>query len=421
MRVLILGGGGREHALAWKLRQSERLEALFCAPGNPGIEALASCVPLSAEDPTAVVELVRRERIDLVVVGPEAPLVAGVSDAVRAAGVACFGPDAAAAALEGSKAFAKEIMAEAGVPTAAFRTFTDPLAAEAWAREQGRIVVKVDGLAAGKGVIVALSPEEGAEAVRSLAAIGAGNQKLVLEEVLEGEEVSVIALCDGERYVLLPPAQDHKRVGEGDTGPNTGGMGAVCPVPFVSAATLEEIGRSVIRPVLKTLAHRGAPFRGALYAGLMMTESGPRVLEFNARFGDPETQVLVEVLDEDLLLLLDACARGTLEERPLRSSGAAVGVVLAAAGYPASPRKGDRLEGLDSVPADVQVFHAGTAREEGGLVTSGGRVLTVCARRESIGEALEAALQVAGSIRAPGLHFRRDIGRRALSRGGDAT
>lgn len=415
MRVLVLGGGGREHALAWKLAQSPHLTQLWCAPGNPGTAAHARNVPLRPDDPAAVVAFAREQRVDLVVVGPEAPLMAGVADALAAAGVACFGPVAAAARVEGSKAYAKEVMAAAGVPTAAAETFTDPARAEAAARAMGRVVVKADGLAAGKGVVVALSPEEAVAAVREMTALGEAGRRLVLEEVLEGEEVSVIALCDGERYALLPPAQDHKRVGEGDTGPNTGGMGAYAPAPFLSREALAQVGEQVISPVLALLRERGAPFRGALYAGLMLTRAGPRVLEFNARFGDPETQVLMMQLREDLLPLLDACARGRLEARPLlEHPGASVGVVVAAHGYPASPRKGDPVA-LGAVDPGAQVFHAGTAEGGGGLVTSGGRVLTVCARGAGVAEARERAYAAVSRVSIPGAHFRRDIGAKALA------
>ncbi|MBX5483865.1 MAG: phosphoribosylamine--glycine ligase [Myxococcaceae bacterium] len=411
MRVLVLGSGGREHALAWKIAQSPELTQLLCAPGNPGTAGLAENVSVNAEDPAAVVALARSRRVDLVVVGPEAPLVKGVADELRRAGIAVFGPDARAANIEGSKAFAKEIMTAAGVPTAAFRTFEgDPAGAEAYARQQGRIVVKADGLAAGKGVVVARSAGEAVAAVRELSRTGAG-ARLVLEELLEGEEISMIALCDGERFVLLPPARDHKRVGDGDTGPNTGGMGAFAPVKGLLPGLVEEVGRTVIAPTLAELARRGMPFRGALYAGLMLTAQGPRVLEFNARFGDPETQVLMLAVEDDLLPVLDACARGTLAQTPLTvAPGVAVGVVVASEGYPAAPKTGDRIDGLESLPADVVVFHAGTRRQGTQLLTSGGRVLTVCARRDTADEARRACYEAIGRLRIRGMHFRRDIG-----------
>ncbi|WP_224361796.1 phosphoribosylamine--glycine ligase [Hyalangium versicolor] len=415
MRVLLLGSGGREHALAWKLAQSPKLSALLCGPGNPGTVRLGRNVPLKADAPDAVAQLARQEKVDLVVVGPEAPLVAGVADALAAAGIPCFGPVAAAARLEGSKAFAKEIMAEAGVPTADFQVFTDVGAAEAYAVAKGKIVVKADGLAAGKGVIVAPDAEAARAAVRTVGAMGAAGQQMVLEELLEGEEVSVIALCDGERYALLSPAQDHKRVGEGDTGPNTGGMGAYCPAPFLSGEALEQVGERVIAPVLAVMRRRGTPFKGALYAGLMLTRSGPKVLEFNARLGDPETQVLMLQLGEDLLPLLEDCAHGRLRQRALvQAPGASVGVVLAAEGYPDTPRRGQRIDGVDSVPAGVTVFMAGVESKDGALVTAGGRVLTVCARGEDLARAREQAYAAISGIRFEGMHFRRDIGARGL-------
>ena len=415
MRVLLLGSGGREHALAWKLARSPKLSALLCAPGNPGTARFGTNVPVKAEAAAQIAQLAHREKVDLVVVGPEAPLVAGVADLLQVEGIPCFGPVAAAARLEGSKAFAKEVMAEAGVPTADFRVFTDVAAAEAYAVSQGRIVVKADGLAAGKGVIVAPDPESARAAVRAVGAMGEAGQRMVLEELLEGEEVSVIALCDGERYVLLPPAQDHKRVGEGDTGPNTGGMGAYCPVPFLPPEALAQVGERVIGPMLATLRRRGTPFKGALYAGLMLTRTGPKVLEFNARFGDPEAQVLMLQLQEDLLPLLDACARGQLESRPLvLEQGASVGVVLAAEGYPETPRRGQRIDGVDLAAQDGTVFLAGVEARDGALVTAGGRVLTVCARGKDLAEARTKAYATAAGIRFEGMHFRRDIGARGL-------
>ncbi|WP_338278727.1 phosphoribosylamine--glycine ligase [Corallococcus caeni] len=415
MKVLLLGSGGREHALAWKLAQSPRLSRLLVGPGNPGTARWGTNVPLQADSPEAVVSLARREGVDLVVVGPEAPLVAGVADALAQVDIPCFGPVAAAARIEGSKAFAKEVMDEAGVPTAAFRVFTDAAEAEKYAVAQGRIVVKADGLAAGKGVIVAPDAQAARDAVRAVAAMGQAGQRMVLEELLEGEEVSLMALCDGERYVLLPLSQDHKRVGEGDTGPNTGGMGAYCPAPFLTPEALAKVGEQVIAPTLAVLKKRGTPLRGVLYAGLMLTASGPKVLEFNARFGDPETQVLMMQVDEDLLPLLDACARGALEPRPLKQfPGASVGVVLAAEGYPEAPRKGQRIEGLDAVPSNAPVFLAGVAKQDGALVTAGGRVLTVCARGDSLATARERALAAADAVRFEGRHFRRDIGARGL-------
>ncbi len=408
MKLLVLGSGGREHALVWKLAQSPLVKTVLCAPGNPGIAALAECVALDPTSPEAVVALARARGIELVVVGPEAPLVAGVADALRAAGFDVFGPDAAAAKIEGSKAFAKEIMFAAGVPTAHSEVFDDAAKAAERALAWGAVVVKADGLAAGKGVVVADSGAEAAEACRSLGALPAG-KTLLLEERLSGPELSVIALCDGERFVLLSPAQDHKRLRDGDQGPNTGGMGAYAPARLLSDEALNDIGVTVIAPTLRELARRGSPFRGALYAGLMLTPSGPKVLEFNARLGDPETQPLLLQLDEDLVPLLRDCARGNLVARPLRfASGSTVAVVVAAHGYPESPRGGDVIEGLGDSKA--LVFHAGTKRVGASIVTAGGRVLTVCARGESFDDARAKAYAGVAAIRFAGMQFRTDIG-----------
>ena len=409
MNLLLLGGGGREHALAWKLRQSPLVTSFIAAPGNPGIEALAECVALDITNPAAVLALARDRKVDLVVVGPEAPLVAGVGDALRAAGFEVFGPDAAGARIEGSKAFAKEIMQAAGVPTARFELFTDVDAAARRALTWGPVVVKADGLAAGKGVVVAASGEEAAQACRDLGALPSG-QTILLEELLTGPELSVMALCDGERFALLAPSQDHKRVFEGDRGPNTGGMGAYAPANLLTAAELEQVGREVMAPTLAELRKRGISFRGALYAGLMLTPEGPRVLEFNARLGDPETQVLMMQLDTDLVPVLQACARGALQTTALaQRAGFSVGIVLAAEGYPEAPRTGDPIALPSIAAADTQLFHAGTRRTGGQVTTSGGRVLTACAHAATLAEARAKATALAESIDWRGRHFRRDI------------
>ncbi len=419
MNVLIVGSGGREHALAWKLAQSPLLTSLHAAPGNPGIARHARCHPVKTEDVAGLVALARRESIALVVVGPEAPLVAGLADQLRAAGIAVFGPGAEAARIEGSKAFSKEVMAAANVPTAAFETFDDPAAAEDFAARLGRAVVKADGLAAGKGVIVAADERESREAVRAIMGAGGPGRRVVIEEFLEGEEVSVIALCDGERYLLLPPAQDHKRLLDGDRGPNTGGMGAYSPAPVLDPARHEEIGRSIIGPTLKALADRGTPFVGALIAGLMMTPRGPMTLEFNCRFGDPETQPLMMRLGGDLLPVLAAAAKGDLRGQQLEVlPAAAIGVVLASHGYPTSPRTGDVIEGLGAPASpDVQLFHAGTREQDGRIVTAGGRVLTVCARGADVAQARERAYGAIRHLHFEGMQFRTDIAHRALARG----
>jgi len=394
MKVLLLGSGGREHALAWRLAQSPTLEELHAAPGNPGIATLGACHPVRAEDAEAVLELARALDVDLVVVGPEAPLVAGVADELRHGGVAVFGPSAAAARIEGSKRFAKEVMRAAGVATAA----TMPVA-------RPPCVVKADGLAAGKGVHVCRSDAELDAALRALARLGG---PIVVEELLEGEEFSVFAITDGARTIALPVAQDFKRVGDGDTGPNTGGMGAYAPVDGVDA---EEIVESVHRPVLDELERRGSPFVGVLYAGLMLTDEGLRVLEFNCRFGDPETQAVVPLLDDDLLGVLAAAAQGDLRERDVHvSDQAAVSVVLAAAGYPEQGDAGSPIEGIaDAERNGALVFHAGTAMRGGRLVTNGGRILSVTATGDTVPEAREAAYAAVERIDFPGMRYRRDV------------
>jgi phosphoribosylamine--glycine ligase len=415
MNILLLGSGAREHALAWKISQN-REARLFCAPGNPGTARHAENVPVNLEDPTQIASLARSLSVDLAVVGPELPLVRGAADALRADQIAVFGPSASAAAIEGSKAFAKDVMRQAGVPTAAHRVFESTSEAEAYARTCARAVVKADGLAAGKGVIVANDAHEAVAAVRAVSELGACARRLVIEERLEGEEVSVMALCDGERFLLLPPAQDHKRALDGDLGPNTGGMGAFAPAPFLDSRALEEVGTQVIAPTLRELRRRGSPFRGALYAGLMLTASGPKVLEFNCRFGDPEAQVVLMQIEGGLLGALQACAQGSLGATAIASGkGASVGVVIAVEGYPGSPKTGDEILGLEEAEASAQVFQAGTRAEKGRLVTAGGRVLTVCARGENIARAREAAYAAVARIAFRGMHFRRDIGARAAA------
>ncbi len=410
MKILLLGSGGREHALAWKISQSPLVDELHLAPGNPGTATLGKHVAIASADPTAVADYCVSERIDLLVIGPEAPLIAGVADEARRRGVAVFGPDRAAAAVEGSKAFAKVLMAEARIPTAACRVFDDPETAETAARVSGRIVVKVDGLAGGKGVIVADDGEQAAAAVRALRNLGGAPQRLLLEERLEGPEASVIGLCDGTRYALFPAARDHKRLLVGDRGPNTGGMGAICPAPGVDDALLASIGETVFAPLLAALSRRGTPFVGALFAGLMLTPEGPRVLEFNCRFGDPETQVLMLKLKSDLVPLLLTCAKGSLDKRALSlHEGTAVGVVLAARGYPDAPELGGEIRGLSNV-ANAHVFHAGTRFDGAALRVSGGRVLTVASLGADAALARAEAYRAAARIEFPGKQFREDIG-----------
>ncbi len=421
MKVLVVGGGGREHALAAALARCPTVDGVIAAPGNPGIAREPRCrvAPVAASDAFGLLTLARAEGVGLTVVGPEAPLVAGLADRFHAAGLRVLGPSAEAARLEGSKAFAKEIMDLAGVPTAAWSVHDD-LASALAALPDGPVVVKADGLAAGKGVVVAPTRAIAEGAVREMLEHRRfGGGRVVLEETLEGEEVSVIALCDGERAVCFPPAQDHKRVGEGDTGPNTGGMGAYAPAPALDGAALEAVRRGVIEPVLAVMRQRGAPFVGFLYAGLMLTRNGPKVLEFNARLGDPEAQVLLELADGDLAAAFADAADGRLKPDALRfGTGAAACVVVAAEGYPAEPRLGDPIAGLDDAAAvpGVRVLHAGTREVDGRVVTAGGRVLGVTARATDLGAALDACYAAVGHLRWPGLHFRRDIGHRARGR-----
>jgi phosphoribosylamine---glycine ligase len=419
MRVLVVGAGGREHALAWKISRSPLVRELFAAPGNPGIAKLATLVALAADDAERIAHWCRENGIDLVVVGPEGPLVKGLADRLRREGILVFGPSAAAAEIEGSKAFAKDVMRAAGIPTAEYDTFTELTPALYWAKARGgKVVVKADGLAAGKGVVVCGTLAEAEEALRTILVQrvhGAAGATVVVEERLEGPEASCICFTDGERVRLLAAAQDHKRIFDGDRGPNTGGMGAFSPTPNVTREVEALVESDVLLPAVRELARRGRPFRGALYAGLMLTPKGPRVLEFNARLGDPETQPVLMRLASDLVPALLAVAKGDLSKTTLSfDPRAAVGVVLAAEGYPGKVTTGDAISGLDGPFAeDVQVFHSGTAAGPGGeVVTSGGRVLTVCALGRGLDDAAARAYAAAGKISFRGMQHRKDIGKK---------
>jgi phosphoribosylamine---glycine ligase len=397
VKVLVVGSGGREHALAWKLAQSPAVSELHAAPGNPGIASVGQCHPIRAEDGESLLALARTLGVDLVVIGPEAPLVAGVADELRRGGVAVFGPSAAAARIEGSKDFAKEVMRDAGVPTA-----------ETMSVARVPCVVKADGLTGGKGVFICRTQEELDSALRAVATFG---DQFVIEELLEGEELSLFALVDGANVLPLPESRDYSRVGDGDTGPNTGGMGSYSPVPELSEGQVAELVDSVHRPVVEEMATRGMPFIGCLYAGLMLTPDGPRVLEFNCRFGDPETQVILPRIEGDLAEALAAAAAGDLREVELRvSDAAAVTVALAARGYPESRDTGSPIEGIEAAEAEgALVFHAGTASRDGRLVTSGGRILNVTGLGATLEEARARAYDAAERISFPGARYRRDI------------
>ena len=424
LKILIVGGGGREHALAWKCAQSPRVAEVLVAPGNAGTatEPRVRNVAVSAEDIPGLVEVARRERVDLTIIGPEAPLVLGVVDAFEAAGLRCFGPRRAAAQLEGSKAYTKEFLRRYGIPTAAYATFTRETFDPAWVRAQRcPIVVKASGLAAGKGVLIVDTAEEAIAAARDMfdGRFGAAGDEVVIEEFLPGEEASFIVIADGVHALPFATSQDHKRVGDGDTGPNTGGMGAYSPAPVVTPGMHARIMREVIGPTLRGLAADGTPYTGFLYAGIMIAPDGtPNVLEFNCRFGDPETQPIMARLRSDLTLLCDAALDGRLDQVEMDwDPRAALGVVLAAEGYPDTVRKGDPIAGLEEAAAlPGKVFHAGTALAEGRVVTAGGRVLCAVGLGDTVGEAQAAAYALADRICWRGILFRRDIGHRAIAR-----
>lgn len=425
MKILIVGSGGREHALAWKLQQSPQTEKLYCAPGNGGTAGLADNVPIAVDDIPALVAFAKEQHIGLAVVGPELPLTLGLVDALTEAGIPAFGPTREAARLEGSKAFSKDFMARHGIPTAKYGIFSAVEPAKAFVRTlEGPCVVKADGLAAGKGVLICQTQQEADGAIDYILAenaFGAAGASLVIEEYLEGEELSLMAFSDGKTVVPMMTAQDHKRIFDGDQGPNTGGMGAYAPAPVGTAELVEEVQRTVLQPVVDAMAAEGREFKGVLYAGLMITAKGPMVLEFNARFGDPETEVVLPMLKTDLVLTMMACIDGTLDRLPLEwQSGHCVTVVLAAHGYPGTVRKGDVIRGLDQAPEDVIVFHCGTAQkqtESGNIFqTSGGRVLSVTALGDTLPLALQKAYAGVKAISFDGMQYRSDIAHRALNR-----
>ncbi len=423
MRVLIVGSGGREHALAWKIRQSPLVDKVFCAPGNGGISQIAECVDIKADDIAALTAFASRNRIDLTVVGPEAPLSGGITDKFCANGLRVFGPSKEAARLESSKVFMKELAKKYGIPTAGFEVFTDSAAAKKYINGyKGKFVVKADGLAAGKGVVVCSSKEEGLEAVEAMMEkkiFKDAGKKVIIEECLEGEEASIIVVTDGKDAVPLASAQDHKRILDGDRGPNTGGMGAYSPAPVVSEAMMNTVMKDIIRPAIDGLNKEGIKYTGALYAGLMIDGSGPKLLEFNCRFGDPETQAILPRLKSDFVELVEASVDDEIDIVSLEwDARPCVSVVISSGGYPGEYKTGFEIDGLDALEKmkDVHVFHAGTRLSGEKTVTAGGRVLNVTALGSDIKDAIDRCYNAVNLIEFEGMHFRRDIGYRALNR-----
>ncbi len=420
MKVLLIGSGGREHALAWKIAQSPKLTKLYAAPGNPGTAEEAEIIALDTDDHAAVADFCRKEAIDFVVVGPEGPLVAGIADVLRAAGIAVFGPSAAAAQLEGSKGFTKDLCARYDIPTGAYGRFTDAESAKIYVREQGApIVIKADGLAAGKGVTVAMTLDEALAAVDDCfaGAFGDAGAEVVVEAYLDGEEASFFCLSDGKTALALASAQDHKRVGDGDTGPNTGGMGAYSPAPVMTSEMIERTMKEIIEPTMRGMAESGHPFSGVFFAGLMITAKGPELIEYNVRFGDPECQVLMMRMKSDLLPLLYAAATGTLAGMTVEwRDETALTVVMASKGYPGSYAKNTPIDALPAASDTTKVFHAGTAMKDGGLVATGGRVLNITATGASAGEAKDRAYAALSAVSWDNGFYRHDIGWRAVAR-----
>ena len=419
LRILVVGGGGREHALAWKLAQSPRAEQVFCAPGNAGIARHAQCVPISASDLDALADFAQQEKIGLTVVGPEMPLASGIVDVFQERGLRVFGPTRRAAVLESSKVWSKDFFARYDLPTGHFAAFDAPEDAIAYLDTQEfPVAVKADGLAAGKGVTIAHTREQAVEAIQDSlvrGVFGDSGRRLVIEEFLSGREISVMALADGERLYVLPPSEDHKQINDDDQGPNTGGMGAYSPVPFFTQDLFEQVVETILRPTIRHMAEEERSFTGCLYAGLMLTEEGPKLLEFNCRFGDPESQVVLPRLDADLVDLLGAAVNGRLQEAVApTAAGAAVCVVMASGGYPGDYQTGKLIHGLETVEAmrDVVVFHAASKETDEGLVTSGGRILGVTGLGDSLPAAIATAYRGVEAISFDGAHFRRDIGSR---------
>jgi phosphoribosylamine--glycine ligase len=423
MKILVVGSGGREHTLVWKIAQSTEVGRLYAAPGNPGMAQLAECVDIQADDTDGLLAFALRERIDLTVVGPEVPLALGIVDRFEERGLKIFGPSGRAAQIESSKGFSKDLMAKYGIPTARYGRFTSSEEAINYVREQGApIVVKADGLAAGKGVLICRTETEAISAVQSILdgqAFGAAGREVVVEEFLEGEEASILALTDGKTILPLVASQDHKAIFDGDRGPNTGGMGAYASAPVVTSAVLERVMEQVLRPTVAGMAAEGRGYKGVLYAGLMIKDEKLKVVEFNCRFGDPESQVVLPLLKTDLVALMMAVAEGRLGEMTLEESDdAAVCVVMASGGYPGSYERGKRITGLEAAREmdDVVVFHAGTAMRDGAIVTDGGRVLGVTAMGADIGCAIDRAYEAVGKIHFEGAYCRKDIGAKALAR-----
>ena len=422
MKVLVVGSGGREHAIAREVKKSPKCDLLLCAPGNPGMAELGECVPVKADDLDGIVALAKERGIDFVVVGPEGPLVAGLTDRLSEAGIPSYGPSALAARLEGSKAFSKAVMKKYGIPTAAFETFVDLDAALAFVREKGApIVVKASGLAAGKGAIVCETLAQAEEALTDMlgekAIFGDSGREVVVEEFMTGEEASLFAVCDGRDYVMLSSAQDHKRVFDGDKGPNTGGMGAYAPAPVVTPEVLEQVKKRIVEPTLEGMVAEGCPYRGTLYVGIMQTAEGPRVVEYNCRFGDPECQVVLPLYKGDVLELLYKAATGRLKElRVEENAGSAAIVVVAAEGYPGSYPKGMEIRGCDAMPEGAHVIHAGTASRDGKLVSAGGRVLGIVGRGDDLRQALDRAYAGVARIEMEKSFHRKDIGQKGLRR-----